>query len=114
MSEGLRYMSQILADDIKEEYSDNDGFVTTNEAKLGKLFSLYIGNHLINFDADHYEMIGMRPGSNTNVLFDFYANTIKMNHPSFKQTRDENEVIDSTSNKRIGRKTAINVKRNLI
>ena len=38
MSEGLRYMSQILADDIKEEYTDNDGFITTNEAKWGKLF----------------------------------------------------------------------------
>jgi len=40
MSEGLRYLNHLLADDVKDEYMDNDGLITTNEAIWGNLIYL--------------------------------------------------------------------------
>lgn len=57
----------------------NDGFVRTEENTLG--------THLINFDADHFELIGMRPKFNPENIFDLISNNIKYNDEDFEKLK---------------------------
>jgi hypothetical protein len=75
-SEPLRVISEDLNDDLLGDHP-NDGLICIDEAEYD--------NHLINFDADHYELIGMRPGFNSNAIFDLYAETVKSNDESFNK-----------------------------
>lgn len=74
-SESLRITNEIIFDSTREDYP-NDGIVATKEAVWG--------NHLMNFDADHFELIGLRPDHNPKELFQFYSNTVKYYDEGFK------------------------------
>jgi hypothetical protein len=67
-SETLRYINELLSNEGDRE-EPNDGFVTIREAELEK--------HVINLDADHFELIGLRQGYNSASLFELYSNIIK-------------------------------------
>lgn len=75
-SESLRVSNELVADNISEDYA-NDGIVAAKEAVWG--------THLMNFDADHFEMIGMRPQFSTTEMFKFYSNAIKYYDVDFKK-----------------------------
>ena len=66
-SETLRYIHELFNESDREEPSD--GFVSIREAELD--------NHVLNVDADHFELIGMRSGFNAAPLFEFYSNVLK-------------------------------------
>ncbi len=74
-SESLRYIHEILNDN---EPVGCDGLMTVKDVEWGK--------HLINFDADHFELIGMRSDYNANALFEFYSNHVKSNEPEFMKS----------------------------
>jgi hypothetical protein len=67
-SETLRYTHELLSNEGERE-EQSDGLITIREAEWGQ--------HVINLDADHFELIGMRQGYNATPLFEFYANIIK-------------------------------------
>jgi hypothetical protein len=67
-SEVLRVSCEDIMDDSSKSYK-NDGLIWVDEAKHGK--------HLINFDADHFELIGMRPNFDASMMFDLYAQAVK-------------------------------------
>lgn len=60
-----------------QEDNPNDGLILIKDAEWGE--------HLANFDADHFELIGMRQKYDATDLFDFYANTIKCNDEDFNK-----------------------------
>jgi hypothetical protein len=64
----LRYTSELLSNEGDRE-KQSDGLVTIREAENGQ--------HVLNLDADHFELIGMRQGYNAIPLFEFYSNIIK-------------------------------------
>lgn len=64
----MRFINQKFHDYNLDDPS-NDGFIRTEENTLG--------THLINFDADHFELIGMRPNYNADNIFELIANNIK-------------------------------------
>ena len=68
----MRYIHELLNE---RDENPSDGIITINDAEWGK--------HLLNFDADHFELIGMRQNYNPKVLFEFYSNTIKSNDEAF-------------------------------
>jgi triacylglycerol lipase len=75
-SESLRVTQEIVADSITEDFS-NDGIVAAKESVWG--------THLINFDADHFELIGMRPEFSAREMFNFYSNVAKYYDADFKK-----------------------------
>ena len=78
-SESLRVTNELIGDCVTEEYA-NDGIVGTKEAVWGQ--------HLLNFDADHFEMIGMRANFSAKEMFNFYSNTVKYYDSGFKRNID--------------------------
>lgn len=76
-SESLRVSNEICGDDTTENYS-NDGIIAAKESVWGK--------HLINFDADHFELIGMRPDFSAKEIFNLYSSAVKYYDPDFKKT----------------------------
>lgn len=76
VSESLRVTNDIVGDCLIEDYS-NDGLIAAKESIWG--------THLINFDADHYEMIGMRPEFSALEMFNFYSNVAKFYDADFKK-----------------------------
>ena len=69
--------NEICGDDTTENYS-NDGIIAAKESVWGK--------HLINFDADHFELIGMRPDFSAKEIFNLYSSAVKYYDPDFKKT----------------------------
>jgi hypothetical protein len=57
----------------------SDGFIRTCENTLGK--------HLANFDADHFELFGLRPRYNPDNIVEVIANNIKFHD------EEENKLI---------------------
>jgi hypothetical protein len=84
-SETLRFTHELLYHcDGKEHPSDGLICVEDN----------FYGEHLINFDADHFELIGMRPNVNPKQFFELYANAIKSNDPEFiSQLTNESDSL---------------------
>jgi hypothetical protein len=78
-SESLRITNEVISDCTTEDYP-NDGIVATKESIWG--------THLMNFDADHFEIIGMRPEHSAKAMFEFYSNAIKYYDPSYKKHVD--------------------------
>jgi hypothetical protein len=74
-SESLKFIAETLLDNTETDIP-NDGIVGTNEAAFG--------NHLINFDADHFELVGLRPNFIADSLFEFYSNAVKYADDDFK------------------------------
>jgi hypothetical protein len=74
MSESLRFIHENLNDNLQEDVP-NDGIIVTKESEFGE--------HLINFDADHFELIGMRPDFSTGLIFDLYSDSIKNSDNDF-------------------------------
>lgn len=75
-SESLRVTNEVCADCVTEDYS-NDGIIAAKEAVWGQ--------HLINFDADHFELIGMRPSFSAKEMFTLYSNAVKYYDQDFKR-----------------------------
>jgi hypothetical protein len=73
-SEGLRVLNESIKVGNEEP---NDGLVTTQKSQWG--------DHLMNFDADHFELIGMRQNFNSNQMFEFYSNAIKNADDDFQK-----------------------------
>ena len=101
-SESLRLTAEDLSDDLMKDHP-NDGLICINEAEFG--------THLINFDADHFELIGMRPNFNSSQMFDLYAQTIKANDDSFKQYFNIAQESDNFGNVDISKENKINEQR---
>jgi hypothetical protein len=78
-SEVLRVTCEDIMDDTQKMYR-NDGLIWVDEAKYGK--------HLINFDADHFELIGMRPKFDASMMFDLYAQAVKTCDSKFLQLEE--------------------------
>lgn len=76
ISESLRVTNELVADCLTEDFS-NDGIIAAKESVWG--------THLINFDADHYEIIGMRPDFSAVEMFNFYSNVAKFYDADFKK-----------------------------
>ena len=87
-SETLRFTSEDLSDDSLQNH-DNDGLVCVEECEFGK--------HLINFDADHFELIGMRPRFNANQLFDLYVQTVKSCDKDFNNSISKGGILKEGS-----------------
>jgi hypothetical protein len=87
-SETLRFTSEDLSDDNLKDHP-NDGLVCVEECEFGK--------HLLNFDADHFELIGMRPGFNANQLFDLYVQTVKSCDQDFNNSLSKGEILNEGS-----------------
>jgi hypothetical protein len=87
-SETLRFTSEDLSDDSLQSHP-NDGLVCVEECEFGK--------HLLNFDADHFELIGMRPGFNANQLFDLYVQTVKSCDQDFNNSISKGEILKEGS-----------------
>lgn len=75
-SESLRFIHETMSDNLTHEIP-SDGLIVTKEVEFG--------NHLMNFDADHFELIGMRPNTSAIEQFKFYANTVKNNDSEFME-----------------------------
>lgn len=73
-SESIRFSAEEISKDNDEEHP-NDGLVTIKESEYGQ--------HLINVDADHFEIMGMKSNFNSRSLFELYANAIKSSDPDF-------------------------------
>ena len=87
-SESLRVSCEDILDDPEQDFS-NDGLIWVEEAKFGK--------HLVNFDADHFELIGMRPKFNASMMFDLYAQTVKSCDSDF--IRKNSKIEKKSENK---------------
>jgi len=86
-SESIRFISE---ENAKSEVDfPNDGLVGTHEAEFG--------THLINFDADHFELIGMRPNFHAESLIEFYANAVKNNDEEFTKIISNEIGVDGMS-----------------
>jgi hypothetical protein len=86
-SESIRFIAEENANTTED--FPNDGLVGTHEAEFG--------THLINFDADHFELIGMRPNFHSEALFEFYSNCIKNNDEDFVKLISNEIGVDELS-----------------
>lgn len=69
-SESLRQI-HLKINEYDLDDSSSDGFIRVGENNLGK--------HLANFDADHFELFGLRPRFNPDNIIEVIANNIKHN-----------------------------------
>ncbi len=83
-SESIRYIHEMLSSNNVVEVG-TDGIVLTKEAEYGE--------HLLNFDADHFELIEMRPNFNAKQLFEFYSNAVKSNDVSFMSLSKKEKIV---------------------
>ena len=67
-SESLRSI-HLKINEYDTDDSSSDGFVRISENTLG--------THLANFDADHFELFGLRPRFNADNIIEVIANNIK-------------------------------------
>jgi len=86
-SESIRFISEENANTDKD--FPNDGLIGTHEAEFG--------THLINFDADHFELIGMRPNFRADSLIEFYSNSVKNSDEDFLKTISNEIGVDGLS-----------------
>lgn len=77
-SESLRPL-HLKINEYDLDDTSSDGFVRVNENTLGK--------HLANFDADHFELFGLRPRFNADNIIEVIANNIKFHD-------EENNKLD--------------------
>lgn len=73
-AESIRFCHEFIRNNFEEEIG-LDGLVCVKEAEYGK--------HLVNFDADHFELVGMKQNFDASKLFELYSNTLKFNDEQF-------------------------------
>ena len=89
-SETLRMTSEDLGDDVYKEHP-NDGLICVDEVEFG--------HHLLNFDADHFELIGMRPKFGSSQLFDLYVQTVKSCDQDFNNSITDRDLGETSAGK---------------